>query len=367
MATERKEYTYNPFKPSNDTVTKGQNKDYWGIAYNTHVGNGYKPSDEVNSSKDSWNAAESAYNDYFSKGFTYSKGDTFNDVMNRILNREKFSYDVNGDALYQQYKDKYIQQGKMAMADTMGQAAAMTGGYGNSYAASVGNQAYQASLQNLNDIIPQLYQMAYDRYNQEGQDLYNQYGMLSDDRSTEYGMWTDEGNRLGADRSYYGDVYNNAYNRDYGQWVDKGTMLAGNRDYHTNEYNDAYNRDYTEHTTSEGYRYQGIADENSWNQWQAGQNLAEEQFKFQKDQANKPTPVTPVTMSTDDYQYWSGEFSSIDKDSDAIALRDQMAIAVGDPNMAYELYYQWKNRNTPGGTTDTTVYRGANGQTHMVN
>lgn len=102
-------------------------------------------------------------------------------LVNDILSRPDFTYDINADALYQQYKDKYIQQGKMAMADVMGQASAMTGGYGNSYAATVGNQAYQSSLQNLNDIVPELYQMAYDRYNQEGQDMRNNYGMLMQD------------------------------------------------------------------------------------------------------------------------------------------------------------------------------------------
>ena len=80
--------------------------------------------------------------------------EAWKDAMDRINNREKFSYDLNGDALYQQYKDKYIQQGKMAMQDTMGQAATLTGGYGNSYATTAGNQAYQAHLNNLNDIRP---------------------------------------------------------------------------------------------------------------------------------------------------------------------------------------------------------------------
>ena len=98
--------------------------------------------------------------------FNYTHQQNLDDIMNKILNREDFSYDLNGDALYQQYKDKYIKQGKMAMQDTMGQAAAMTGGYGNSYAATAGNQAYQASLENLNDIVPELYQMAHDRDNE---------------------------------------------------------------------------------------------------------------------------------------------------------------------------------------------------------
>jgi peptidoglycan hydrolase-like protein with peptidoglycan-binding domain len=136
------------------------------------------------------------------------------DIMARIQGREKFSYDLNGDALYQQYKDKYIGQGKMAMQDAMGQASAMTGGYGNSYAAAVGNQAYQASLQNLNDIVPELYQMAYDRYNQEGQDMYNQYTMLLDDYNTRYGQYLDkdamlQGDLTRADNEYYkrGEIF----------------------------------------------------------------------------------------------------------------------------------------------------------------
>ena len=137
-------------------------------------------------------------------------------AQDKINNREKFSYDLNGDALYQQYKDKYIQQGKMAMQDAMGQAAALTGGYGNSYAATAGNQAYQAHLNNLNDIIPELQQMAYDRYNQEGQDMLNQYSMAMDMYNTKYGEYSNQLSQYNADRQYLFGVYDSLYNRDYG-------------------------------------------------------------------------------------------------------------------------------------------------------
>ena len=159
-------------------------------------------------------AALGAYNDALNKvnshgDFKYGNQAQLDAIMNSILNREKFTYDLNGDALYQQYKDKYIQQGKMAMGDAIGQAQAMTGGYGNSYAQSVGQQMYQKELQNLNDIVPELYQMALDRYNTEGQELYNKYGMLVDDRSFAYGQHQDEYNKLmdmlGIKRSDYYD------------------------------------------------------------------------------------------------------------------------------------------------------------------
>ena len=149
----------------------------------------------------------------------YENQEWLNQVIKDINNRKAFSYDLNGDALYQQYKDKYIQQGKMAMQDTMGQAAAMTGGYGNSYAASVGNQAYQAQLNNLNDIIPELYQMAYDKYNQEGQDLYNKYSLLSNEKELDYGKQMDQ---YGILKDKYDIANSDFYNQGDLYYADQG-------------------------------------------------------------------------------------------------------------------------------------------------
>lgn len=113
------------------------------------------------------------------------------DMYNKIIGREDFSYDLNGDALYQQYKDQAITQGNMAMMDTMGQAATMTGGYGNSYAQSVGQQAYQGYVQGVNDKVPELYQLALDQYNQEGQELYDQMSLATAMEKQEYAKHRD--------------------------------------------------------------------------------------------------------------------------------------------------------------------------------
>ena len=163
------------------------------------------------------NDAQSAYDNY--GDFTFSQQGWLDEILENIKTYGDFSYDLNGDALYQQYKDKYIQQGKLAMMDTMGQAAAMNGGYGSSYAQSVGQQAYQASLDNLNDIVPELYQMALDKYNMGKQDLYNQYGMLSSERQNEYGIYQDGYNKLldalgiATDNYYNGaDMYHTEQN-----------------------------------------------------------------------------------------------------------------------------------------------------------
>ena len=198
------------------------------------------------------------------------------EVLNNYMNREKFSYDLNGDALYQQYKDKYITQGKMAMQDTMAQAAAMTGGYGNSYAANVGNQAYQSSLQNLNNIVPELYQMAYDKYKQEGQDMLNQYGLLTDRDSIDYSRYRDTVSDWQTKRDYLTNLYNAERTYDYSKYSD-------NRNFDYGVYSDNRNLAYTQYDSDRNLAYtdyrNAIADE----QWNKTFEQALAEFNYQKE------------------------------------------------------------------------------------
>ena len=108
------------------------------------------------------------------------------------LNREPFVFDVNEDGLYDQLKDQYVSQGKMAMMDTMGQAADLTGGYGSSYAQQVGQQAYQGYLQGLNDVVPELYQMALDKYTREGDAMKDKIALLTAQDDRDYERYLDE-------------------------------------------------------------------------------------------------------------------------------------------------------------------------------
>lgn len=135
------------------------------------------------------------------------------DVYNQIVGRDKFSYDMNADALYQQYADQHKLGGEMAMMDTMGQASALTGGYGNSYAQMVGQQTYQGYLQKLNEVMPELYGMALDQYNAEGDRLYDQYAMLGDLANDEYGKYQDSLNDYWQNISYLKGEADDAYNR----------------------------------------------------------------------------------------------------------------------------------------------------------
>lgn len=124
------------------------------------------------------------------------------ETMKNIASRKPFAYNVNEDALYQQYKDRYTQMGKQAMRDTMGQAAALTGGYGNTYAQNVGQQAYGQYMQGLTDKIPELYQLALDKYDRDAAAEKEKYSLYKDADSTDYSRWADQVNQWNTDRSY---------------------------------------------------------------------------------------------------------------------------------------------------------------------
>ena len=100
------------------------------------------------------------------------------DIMNEILNRKPHPYNPNADALYQIYKDRYLTAGNIAMKDTMGKAAALTGGYGNTYVQTVGQQVYDDYAARAADKIPELEQLAYERWAREGDELRNNYNLL---------------------------------------------------------------------------------------------------------------------------------------------------------------------------------------------
>lgn len=215
--------------------------------------------------------------------------DQINDVLNKILNREDFSYDLNGDALYQQYKDQAVLQGQQAMMNTMGQAQAMTGGYGNSYAQTAGQQTYQGYLQQLNDKVPELYQLALNQYNQEGQDLYNQYALYADRDSVDYGRHRDNV-------------------ADWNTALDRADA----------DYWNQWNRDYTQYTDTRNFNYQRERDQKADEQWQAQFDEAKRQYDEQMALANgsnggssnnttNTTNTTTITTTTeaDLYKGWT--------------------------------------------------------------
>jgi len=124
-------------------------------------------------------------------GYKGSYAADLESLYTRITGRDDFSYDVNSDPVYQQYRQLYTRNGALAMQDTMGQAAALTGGYGSSYSQAVGQQQYNAYMQQLNDVVPTLYQQAYSRWLDAGDELYRQYDLTRSLANDEYGRYRD--------------------------------------------------------------------------------------------------------------------------------------------------------------------------------
>lgn len=181
----------------------------------------WKPSKQVTGAYDAWQQALANKPGEYKSQYQ----ELIDAQLDKILNREDFNYDFNADPMYQQYKNQYVQQGQQAMMDTMGNAAALTGGYGSSYATTAGNQAYQQYLGQLNNVIPELYNAALSQYNMEGQQLYDQYGALTTAEQDAYnkyqGTLEDYYNQANLMGGRYDTLYGQEYGRyetDLGQW-----------------------------------------------------------------------------------------------------------------------------------------------------
>ena len=141
-------------------------------------------SDVVAQAQDYLNQQLGSYNSRY--------GPQITDLVQQLQNRPAFEYDVNTDPLYLQLRDIWKQDGLMAMEDTMGQAAQLTGGYGNSHAQMAGQQVYNNHLREVAEMVPQLKEAARADYDADTDALLRNLGLLMDQDSTDYARWMDE-------------------------------------------------------------------------------------------------------------------------------------------------------------------------------
>lgn len=181
-------------------------------------------------------------------------------IYNQIMNRPDFSYDLTSDPMWQQYKDQYTALGKQAMADTMGAAAGLTGGYGSTYSQNVGQQAYNGYLTQLNEMIPELYGMALNKYQLEGDQLNTAFNAANTLYGNEYGEYRDKVADYNTDREFLYGVYSDQYDKGETAFNNRYSMLADIADTYNNDY---YNK-------------------NNLNLSKKAQKLDEDQFKWNK-------------------------------------------------------------------------------------
>lgn len=162
------------------------------------------------------------------------------DLYDKIMGREKFQYDAANDPLYRQYRQMYVQQGRQAMADTMGQAAGLTGGYGSTYSQAAGQQQYDAYLQKLNEVVPELYAQARQAYNDEGDRMLQQYQLTGDLRDDEYSRYQDRLSNWWKDLSYQADRADTEYSRGAENWWNAESAGRQDREFAYQQKKDAY-------------------------------------------------------------------------------------------------------------------------------
>lgn len=264
--------------------------------------------------------------------YSGSFDDQIKALYDQINGRGEFNFDLNGDAFWQQYKDQYTQQAKNAMRDTMGQAAALTGGYGSSYGQAVGQQAYDRRIEELMDKAPELYDRAYQRYQDEGTRMQQQLALARNMANDEYNKYQDADNRWLNDRAYAQNQADAAYNRylterqladqqearDYSRYQDQmniwqneqnraDKMEAQDYDRYLNQLSQWQNeRNRNDQMEAQDYaRYQ-----DQLSQWRADQSLANQQE--QQD----------YNRYLDRYNQWQNERAYADKQLDA-ALSQQ--------------------------------------------
>ena len=186
-------------------------------------------------------------------------------MMDKITNREKFSYDVDTDPLFQQALASAMNSGKQAMQDTIGQASALTGGYGSTYATTAGNQSYNAFIEDAYNNLPQYYQMAMEAYQMEGDELYRQLGMYTDADDREYNR-----NVTAYDATYQhrNRMYDEAYNMYRDEKSDAYAMANLELNEHGQRVSDAYNL-YNAASNQEDKLY-----EREYNSWSDSINMA---------------------------------------------------------------------------------------------
>jgi len=125
------------------------------------------------------------------KDFTSQTTAQLQKLYREMEKREPFSYDPGHDTVFQEYAGQYTRRGQQAMTDTVGKAAALSGGYASTYAQTAGQQAYQSYLQQLYDLLPQLSEDARDAYDREGEALAERYSLLQKQEEQSYDRWRD--------------------------------------------------------------------------------------------------------------------------------------------------------------------------------
>lgn len=160
--------------------------------------------------------------------FSYGEAPTYEntfaqqqkDLLDRILNREDFAWSKETDPQWSSYKKSYLREGDRATANALAQASAASGGRPSSYAVNAATQAGDYYATKLNDVIPTLYQQAYERYLDEYNMKLKDLNAVNQQEQLDYAKYLDRLGQFNTDRGFAYQNYADDYDRLRSQLAD---------------------------------------------------------------------------------------------------------------------------------------------------
>ena len=126
---------------------------------------------------------------YQSASFTDPYAAERETLLKRLAD-SSFSYDPAKDPAYQSYLTQYRREAERAGKNALAQAAALTGGQASTAAVAAASQAADYYNSKAQDVLPDLYKLAYQMYQGENQSLLDQLDLLTGLSDREYSRWS---------------------------------------------------------------------------------------------------------------------------------------------------------------------------------
>ena len=192
-------YTQKVYTAATNAAKNSKKK--YNTAYNTannFIKQGYQESDLVKGyrgkSDELYGKAEAMGDFTYTSKYAPKAEDALETAKNMKFNMK---YSLTDDPAYQSYRDQFVRQGQLAAQEAAGNAVAQTGGFGSTAAVAASQQAYNESLTQLNNIVPELYSQAYSR---------------------EWNKFENERNTMFALADAYNNMDSQAYNQALSTW-----------------------------------------------------------------------------------------------------------------------------------------------------
>ena len=164
-------------------------------------------------------------------------------LLDAIINRPNFSWSKEEDPQWSSYKKSYLREGDRATANALGQAAAASGGRPSTAALTAATQAGDYYATQLNDIIPTLYQQAYDRYLNEYNMSLQDLNAVNTQEQLDYAKYLDQLGQFNTDRNFAFNQYLSDFDIlqnqlaslqgqdsvDYSRWMDRVNLYEQNQ------------------------------------------------------------------------------------------------------------------------------------------